>query len=102
VEMKSDSFRGRSEEIRTTRHLPEHFSERNFYEHCVCTWTFQSTSYALYSGDCSLIAQGQKGKGSTPYSFYHQALRTTKGHLHPTLDTWSGYRQFRHWFGSGR
>src|SRR5437762_6311981 len=73
VEMKSDSFRGHSEGIRTTRRLPEHFSERKaFYECCLCPFIGQSTSYALYSGDCSFITQRWKSQSGSTHALYHQ------------------------------
>src|SRR5437667_629426 len=94
VEMRSDSFRGHSEGIRTTRRLPEHFPKGfTFYERCLCIVTRKSSTHALLVRDCSLVTRAGKSKGSTPHSFYHQALRTTRGCLHATVDAWCRYRQ---------
>src|ERR1700730_2631853 len=86
VEMKSDSLRGHSEGIRTTCLWAEHFSERKAsHERCVCPFTGQDTSHALFLCDCSFAPQAGKSKGCTPYPFYHQAAYSVRERLHPTL-----------------
>src|SRR5258708_20237113 len=80
----------------------EHFSERNVCHECrVCAFSREGTTDALFVRHCPLVTQTRKSQSGTQNTLYDPTAFSARDHLHATIDTWSGYRQFRDGCGYG-
>src|SRR6266487_4390913 len=102
VEMRPDSMHGHSAWIRITCASRAFFRKECFHEYGVCVFTREGTTDALFVCHGPLVTQTRKSQSGTQNTLYDPTAFSAREHLHATIDTWGGYRQFRDGFGCGR